>query len=109
MMTLALLKTVLETVTGFSKKVVYRAWPVGEAPDLPFICYRVDVSDNFGADNKVYKTINRVSVELYSKYKDTTSEDALESVLNSHDIYWEKEETYIEDEDCNLMIYTIEV
>lgn len=108
-MTLSELKTALCAIDGFSNKVVYRAWAVGEAPALPFICYRLNESNNFGADNKVYKTINSVFIELYSKYKDLASEALIEAKLDSLDIYWEKEEAYIEEEDCNLMTYSIEV
>lgn len=108
-MTFAELHTLLSSITGFDKKVVYRAWPTGEAPALPWICYRLNGSDNFGADNKVYYKINRVFVELYSEYKDETSEGLIEALFDSNDIYWEKDETYIEDEKCNLITYTIEV
>lgn len=108
-MTLAELNTQLKSLTGFSKKVVYRAWPVGQAPPLPFICFMVDESDNFGADDIVYKAINRVNIELYSKNKDTVSEGLIESLLGSLSIYWEKNETYIDDEQCYEIIYTIEV
>lgn len=108
-MTLAELNTALNTITGFNGKVVYRAWPVGQAPSLPFIVYLVDGSDNFGADNIVYKKINRVTIELYSKNKDTDSEGAIEDLLASLSIYWEKDEVYIDDEQCYMITYTIEV
>ena len=108
-MTLTELYTALTGITGFQKKVVYRAWPVGEAPALPFICYLVEGSDNFGADDRVYKDITRVRIELYSENKDTTSESAIESLLDSLYIYWEKDETYIDDERCYEIIYSIEV
>lgn len=108
-MTLTELYTALSGITGFEHKVVYRAWPVGEAPALPFICYLVEGSDNFGADNIVYKAINRVRIELYSENKDTTSESAIEALLDSLSIYWEKDETYIDDERCYEIIYSIEV
>ena len=108
-MTLAELKNLLTSIEGFSNKVVYRAWAVGEAPPLPFICYLVLGSDNFGADNIVYKKINSVHVELYSKYKDTRSESLIEDAFTSSGIYWEKEETYIDEEECNMIIYSIEV
>ena len=108
-MTLAELYTALKSITGFSKKVVYRAWPVGEAPSLPFIVFLVEGSDNFGADNIVYKAINRVNIELYSKNKDTVSEGLIESLLESLSIYWEKDETYLDDEQCYEIIYSIEV
>jgi len=108
-MTLAELNTALKSITGFDKKVVYRAWPVGQAPALPYICYLVQESDNFGADNIVYKAINRVDIELYSKNKDTTSEGLIEALLASLSIYWEKNETYLDDEMCYEIIYSIEV
>lgn len=108
-MTLAELYTQLTSITGFSKKVTYRAWPVGKAPALPFIVYLVDGSDNFGADNIVYKAINRVSIELYSKNKDTASESAIETLLGNLSIYWEKDEVYLDDEQCYEIIYNIEV
>lgn len=108
-MTLEQLYTALSSLTGFDKKVVYRAWPVGEAPALPFIVYLVEGSDNFGADDIVYKPINRVNIELYSKNKDTTSEGLIENLLTSLCIYWEKEELYLDDEKCYEIIYSIEV
>ena len=108
-MTLAELYTALTGITGFDKKVVYRAWPAGEAPALPFICYLVDESDNFGADNIVYKAINRVSVELYSENKDTASEALIEGMFETNNLYWEKTELYLDDERCYEIIYTIEV
>lgn len=108
-MTLAELYTQLTSINGFSKKVTYRAWPVGKAPALPFIVYLVDGSDNFGADDIVYKAINRVSIELYSKNKDTASESAIETLLGNLSIYWEKDEVYLDDEQCYEIIYNIEV
>lgn len=108
-MTLAELYNALKSITGFSNKVVYRAWPVGEAPPLPFIVFLVEGSDNFGADNIVYKAINRVNVEFYSKNKDTVSEGLIETLFENLSIYWEKDETYLDDEQCYEIIYSIEV
>lgn len=108
-MTLTELYTALTGITGFKNKVVYRAFPEGEAPALPFICYLVEGSDNFGADDIVYKSITKVQIELYSENKDTASESAIESLLASLSIYWEKDEVYIDDERCYEIIYYIEV
>jgi len=108
-MTLAELNTALKTITGFAKKVVYRAWPEGSAPALPFIVFLAEGSDNFGADDKVYKEINRISVELYSKNKDTASESAIETLFGNLSLYWEKDEVYLDDEKCYEIIYSIEV
>ena len=108
-MTLAELYSALTSIDEFKDKVVYRAWAEGLAPPLPFICYMVDGSDNFGADNIVYKQINRVNIELYSKNKDTTSEELIEALFEDLRIYWEKDELYLDDEQCYEIIYNIEV
>lgn len=109
-MTLAELFTALNGLTGFKDKVVYHHWPSPEKiPTMPFITYMEEGSDNFGADNIVYKAINNVRIELYTETKDTTSESAIENMLTSNRIYWEKDETYIDDERCYEIIYSIEV
>lgn len=103
-MILEQIKAVLES-TGLP--VVYRAWQENAAPPLPYICYYVTGTNNFGADNRVYnKTIN-VNVELYSALKDVQSEEKIEDALSS--IYWNKTETFIDSEKCYQILYEIEV
>lgn len=109
-MTLTELYAALDGLTGFKDKVVYHHWPAPEAiPAMPFIAYAEEGSDNFGADNIVYKKISRIRIELYSENKDTASEGAIETMLTNNSIYWEKDETYIDDERCYETIYSIEV
>lgn len=103
-MTLSDLNTLLET-TGLP--VTYRAWPVDMAPELPYICYLVSYSNNFGADNIVYHKINHIQIELYTKLKDLEAEGKVEQALSS--FYWEKTETYIKTEQCYQILYEIEV
>lgn len=98
------LKTLLET-TGMP--VTYRAWPENEAPPLPFICYLVAYSNNFGADIGVYHKVDHIQVELYTKQKDQSSEDKVENALSS--FYWDKTEEYIDSERCYQILYEIEV
>ena len=110
-MTLAELKTALESVNdgAFEGKVAYRAFPVNDAPDLPFICFMEVESENFLADSIVYHKLTDVNIELYSDFKDVTNEEAIESMLNSYKLVWDKEETYIEDEDLVEVIYGITI
>lgn len=108
-MTLAELYTLLNGVSGFSGKVVYEAWPEGEAPALPFICFLETRSRNFGADNKVYKKRASVQIELYSKRKDTASEALIETALDGAGIFYNGSDTYLTDEKCHERIYEIEV
>lgn len=110
-MTLAELKTALEGVNdgAFQNKVAYRAFPVGSAPETPFICFMETESENFLADSQVYKKYTDVDIELYSDSKDVESEDAIESMLNSNKLVWDKLEEYIEDEDLIMVTYGITI
>lgn len=106
-MTFSELFTILNSITGFDKKVAYRQWPEGQAPELPFIVYYAEGSDNVLADNKVYMPRTKVVIELYSVQKDTISEGLIESALNGNDIPWEKYEEYIESEHMLQISYEI--
>lgn len=108
-MTLAEIKTLLENITDFQNKVVYYAWPTGEAPALPFICYYEDSTNNFAADGIVYQPIRNITIELYSKHKDRASESAIESALTNAGIFYDKTEAYLDDERCFMESYEIEV
>ena len=110
-MTLEGLKTALESVNNhaFKDKVAYRAFPIGAAPSLPFICFVEVESDNFVADCKVYHKITEVDIELYSDFKDTVSENAIETMLNDNLLPWDKAEYYIENGDMVQVVYGIEI
>lgn len=103
------LRRLLESINGFKNKVAYRAFPVGEAPKLPFICYLETESSNFYADNTVYVSAAVIDIELYSRNRDTVSERLIEEKLRDNNITWTKEIVYIDDEKCYETIYTVEV
>lgn len=103
-MTLEEIKDLLET-TGIP--VAYRAFPVGKAPPLPFLCYLFSYTNNFNADDRVYQVINRVTIELYIEVKDPATEVLVEAALAG--LCWEKSEEYLDDERCYEIIYEIEV
>lgn len=110
-MTLEGLKTALEGVNNnaFKDKVAYRAFPIGAAPELPFICFKEIESNNFVADCKVYHKVTEVDIELYSNFKDPVSENAIEAMLNNNLLPWDKAEYYIEDGDMVQVVYGIEI
>lgn len=87
----------------------YWIFPKGKAPAMPFICYFEDGSDNFGADNKVWYGFKQIHVELYTKVKEPAAEAKLEAMFYKNDIYWEKQEAHLDDEDVHEVIYTLEV
>lgn len=108
-MTLAQLKSALEEVGSgtFRNKVAYRAFPVNEAPALPFICIMETETDNFTADSRVYKKRQFVDIELYVRVKDPDTESALEQMFYDEGIIWDKSEEYIESEEVLQITYEV--
>lgn len=106
-MTLAELNTALQSIPAFTNKVAYRAFPVGKAPKLPFICYLATETDNFDADNCVYHVLQNADVELYTAVKSEATEALVEDKLNELNIVWNKYEEYIDSEECYQITYSI--
>lgn len=108
-MILAELNTVLKA-TGYP--VAYSHFTVTESnpvPNPPFITYLITDSSNVFADNKVYKKINNIQVELYTDKKDLQAEKKLEDILDQNEITYETTEIYIESEKLFQKIYEIGV
>lgn len=97
-------KEKLET-SGFP--VSYREFPEGSAPSMPFICYLIPGTSNFAADGVAYYGVHEINVELYTKHKDLNAEGKVEQALSS--FFWNKTETYIENEECFCIRYELEV
>ena len=87
----------------------YDHFAEGESPDPPFICYLLPGSNNFAADGKVYFKINEVHIELYTDEKSPSQENSLEAVMDNHDIFYNKTETWIESEKLYEVLYTFEM
>ena len=76
----------------------YYSWPEKQAPQLPYLVWYLPSSDNFAADDKVYKHIETLNVELYTEAKDFATEQAVEAVLDAHGMVWERQESFIDEE-----------
>ena len=87
----------------------YDHFAEGESPDPPFICYLLSESDNFSADGKVYLKVSVVHIELYTDEKSPATEQLLEDVLDTQDIFYEKSEIWIESEKLYEVLYTFEL
>ena len=72
----------------------YDHFAEGESPDPPFLCYLLPDSDNFAADGRVYYKMS----ELYTDFKDVSLEEKVTAVLDSHGIFYEQSEVWIEEE-----------
>lgn len=91
-MTLEELKNRAET-SGF--KYAYNNFKKDTVP--PHLIVHCIDTDNFGADNKIYFVNTNIQLELTTIKKDLVLENKIETEI-LHDIYWEKQETYIESE-----------
>lgn len=105
-MTLSELNTILVSTT---LPVAYRAFRVGEAPTLPFICYIETGYNNFGADNIVYDSAKKIDIELYTENKSESTELLVENALTNNSIFWTKYEDYIDSEEMFKITYEVEV
>lgn len=83
----------------------YDHFAEGESPDPPFICYILPGSDNFAADGRVYYKINEIRIELYTDSKDLAVEQKLEDVLDAHEVFYNKSETWINSEKLYEVLY----
>lgn len=96
-----LLAIIKETDIPFA----YDHFAEGESPDPPFICYLLPGSDNFAADGRVYYKINEIRIELYTDSKDLAVEQKLEDVLDAHEVFYNKSETWIDSEKLYEVLY----
>ena len=104
-MTLSELVTILKA-TGYP--VVYSHFNVSEnnpMPEPPYITYIFTYTSNMYADNKVYKKINNIQIELYTNKKDLQAESKLEDILDSYEITYQTSEIFIESENIFQKIY----
>lgn len=99
----------LHTLLNTVYPAAFWEFPKGKAPKMPFITYFEPNAENFGADNKVYYSGHRISVELYTLQRDIAAERAVEALFDARDIFWTKEVTHLDDEDCYEAIYSVEV
>ena len=100
-----LLRVLEETGIPFA----YDHFAEGESPDPPFICYLLPQSNNFSADGKVYLKVSSVNIELYTDSKDLSVEQELEAVLDTHGIFYDKTEVWIESEKLYEVLYSFEM
>lgn len=87
----------------------YDHFAEGESPEPPFVCYLISGSNNFAADGRVYFKLNEVRIELYTDFKDLDLESRVEDVLDRHEIFYNKSETWIQSEKLYEVMYVFEM
>ena len=87
----------------------YDHFAEGESEEPPFLCYLLPGSDNFAADGRVYHRINQVHIELYTDSKDPAVEEKVTAVLDSHGIFYDQTEIWIESEKLYEVLFSFEI
>lgn len=87
----------------------YRQFTKATAQPPPFVCFYLDGSDNFYADDQVFQSVETLIVELYTDTKDFALEERVEAILDAHDLPWERQELYLGDEQLSETVYTLDV
>ena len=100
---------VMQMLAELDIPFAYDHFAEGESPDPPFICYLLPQSDNFSADGKVYLKVSSVNIELYTDSKELDVEQKLEAVLDTHGIFYDKTEVWIESEKLYEVLYSFEM
>lgn len=104
------LKELRELLEALEIPVKYRAFKVGEAPNLPYILfYKEDNQGTLKADNQNYAKVSDVTIELYSDEKDIVLEEQLESILDTNKIEYDTYESYLETESMYEVAYEITI
>lgn len=105
-MTLPELKRLLDTL---NLPVAYRAWGVGNVPELPYILYYADEDVGFFADDMVYSEGYAVTIEVYSQAKDLGLEEKVKKLLNDNKLPYTTYESYLESENMYEKAYEIRI
>ena len=103
------MEKLLSVLDSIGIPYAYDHFAEGESPEPPFLCYLLPGSDNFSADGKVYLKVSSVNIELYTDSKDLSVEQKLEAVLDTHGIFYDKTEVWIESEKLYEVLYSFEM
>ena len=103
------IENLVEMLQELKIPFAYDHFAEGESPEPPFICYLIPGSDNFAADGRVYFKLNEVRIEMYTDFKDISLESRVEDVLDRHEIFYNKSETWIQSEKLYEVMYSFEM
>ena len=103
------IENLVEMLQELKIPFAYDHFAEGESPEPPFICYLIPRSDNFAADGRVYFKLNEVRIEMYTDFKDISLESRVEDVLDRHEIFYNKSETWIQSEKLYEVMYSFEM
>ena len=80
-----------------------------DTPALPYIVYYYPAENDVRADNSNYVNKRQLFLELYTKTKDTETEETIEGVLRGAGLSWYKQTDFLNDELIFQTTYEMEV
>ena len=89
--------------------IQYRAFSVGQAPELPYLIFYENDSDNVFADNSNWFDVLNVVCELYTDNKDIELETKLQKLFYYNEIEYNSTETFIDSENMYLKAYDVQI
>ncbi len=89
--------------------IQYQAFASGQAPELPYLIFYENDSDNVFADNHNYYDVLNVSCELYTDEKDIELETKLQKLLYDLEIEYNSTETFIDSENMYMKAYDVTI
>ncbi len=88
----------------------YNVFPTdGGSPALPYCTGFVTGGQTTPADDENYFDTMNVSIVLFTKVKDPTTEDAVRGVLKTLGVIYEWDESYSTDEQMYAITYTFQM
>ena len=96
-------------ISSIGLPYAYDLFPSNIAPEPPYIVFNYPQSNDFGADNINYVSIDLLNIELYTANKDFATEQSVETVLNANGLFYEKSEAYIRQENLFQISYVCQV
>jgi len=100
---------VVQMMEEFEIPYAYDHFVEGESPEPPFLVYLYPGSDNFAADGRVFFKQEQLHIELYTDTKEPALEDRIEAILDAHELFYNKSETWIASEKLYEVLYQTEV
>lgn len=89
--------------------IQYQSFALGQAPELPYLIFYEDDSDNLFADNVNYFNNLNLTCELYSDEKDLELETKIQKLFYDNEIEYNSTETFIDSENMFLKAYSVSI
>lgn len=102
-------KEIATMVESIGLPYAYYQFPEGTDQACPFICFFLDSSNDFAADNTNYQKIRSLNIELYTDNKDFTLEQTVEDILSGSGLVYYREETYLDSERMFMVSYETKI